>query len=76
MERNRRICDCLVAIGVGFVVASFAYRYGFSGVLFAAIVVGGVGLLFLGSDRDPVPLTASVGFILGLAVVSGALSIP
>lgn len=74
--RERRFGGYLVSFGVGFAVAAVSNRYGFPGVLFAAIVVGGVGLLFLGSERDPLPLTASAGFIFGLAVVSGAVSIP
>jgi len=70
-EKNNWLCGSLEH---RVRVAAVAYAYGFPGVLFATIVAAGVTLQFWFSEGDLMPAIALVGFIVGLFIVSGALT--
>ncbi len=69
----KRLLAYLVVPAVGLLIGVVAYQLGFPAMIFSAIVVFGYGLLFLLSEGDFIPLTAFIGYVLGLVIASGAL---
>jgi hypothetical protein len=70
MRRSRTkllLLECAASGVVGCLIAQFAYRYGFPGILFAGIVLFFVGLLFLLREGDAILLNLVRNVRLGSA---------
>ena len=69
----KRVLGYLIPPAIGVLFSAVAYQVGFPGMIFFAVVLFGYGAVYVISEGDFIPLTAFVGYILGLIVVSGAL---